>query len=234
MKNDPKIIVAIDASSKSEAQNLVSKLNPELCRIKIGSTLFTKEGPALIESFHQQGFEIFLDLKFHDIPQQVAGACQAAAELGVWMVNVHVVGGITMMKAAREALSKFPAEKRPLLIGVTVLTSLNESDLSGIGIEVDLAGWVLQLANAAKTAQLDGVVCSPQEISLIRKTLGKDFLLVTPGIRLETDYSNDQKRILTPKRAIDAGSNYLVIGRPITESQNPKQTLETILETLND
>lgn len=225
----PKIIVAVDFPSLEPAREFVAKLNPQLCRLKVGSVLFTHYGPALIEEWQRQGFSIFLDLKFHDIPQTVAGACRAAAELGVWMVNLHLSAGPEALVAAREELAIFPASKRPLLIGVTVLTSLNAKDLTEVGMLNDVSSLVLRLALMAQMAGLDGVVCSPQEISLLRTKLKKPFLLVTPGIRLADQAADDQKRIATPKQAIQAGADYVVIGRPITQASDPQQTLQSIM-----
>lgn len=224
----PRVIVAIDFPSIEPARKLVAQLNPKLCHLKVGSVLFTHYGPALIEEWQNLGFSIFLDLKFHDIPQTVAGACRAAAELGVWMVNLHMSAGQDVLLAAREEMSIFPASKRPLLIGVTVLTSLNENDLRTIGVNSDLPAYVLRLATMAHVAGLDGVVCSPLEIALLRTTLKKPFVLVTPGIRLTSESNDDQKRIATPKAAISAGADYLVIGRPITQAEDPLRVLESI------
>jgi orotidine-5'-phosphate decarboxylase len=229
MSNQSKIIVAMDFPSIEPARELVAKLDPKLCRLKIGSILFTQYGPALVEEWQKLGFSTFLDLKFHDIPATVAAACRAAAELGVWMVNLHVSAGQAALIAAREELAIFPASKRPLLIGVTVLTSLNANDLRVVGVNDDVASMVLRLATLAQTAELDGVVCSPQEIALLRTKLKKPFVLVTPGIRLTAESNDDQKRIATPKTAISAGADYLVIGRPITQAKDPLQTLQSIV-----
>lgn len=230
--SDSKIIVAMDFPSIEPARKLAAQLNPKLCRLKIGSVLFTHYGPALVEEWQKLGFDIFLDLKFHDIPATVAGACRAAAELGVWMMNVHTSAGPEALSAAREAIDQFPAAKRPLLISVTVLTSLNENDLKSIGVDSDVESQVLRLANLAKTAKLNGVVCSPQEVTLLRSKMPKDFILVTPGIRDKIDH--DQKRVLSAKAAIAAGANYLVIGRPITQAANPLQALETIATDIQE
>lgn len=231
MSLQPRIIVALDYATEQEVLNFLPKLDPKLCRVKIGSTLFTHYGPALLEKISQRGFSIFLDLKFHDIPQQVAGACRAAAELGVWMVNVHVSGGLAMMQAAREAIQKFPAAQRPLLIGVTVLTSLNDSDLAQISYALPVAITVEHFAKLAARAQLDGVVCSAHEAACLRLTLPPEFLLVTPGIRLPEDSADDQKRLMTPEAAFAAGANYLVVGRSITQAKDPQRTLSHILAT---
>jgi orotidine-5'-phosphate decarboxylase len=228
MRGAPKIIVALDHATEQEALDFLSQLDPALCRIKIGSILFTHYGPSLLQKIIQHGFSVFLDLKFHDIPQTVAGACRAAAELGVWMVNVHISGGCAMLEAAREALQPFPQSSRPLLIGVTVLTSLNDQDLQKIGYSTPVEATVLKFAKMAYEAGLDGIVCSAQEAALLRRNLPRDFLLVIPGIRLETDALEDQKRVMTPRAAIAAGADYLVIGRSITHAKNPRQVLTKI------
>ena len=226
--SSPRIIVAMDFASIEPARALIQRLNPQLCRLKVGNILFTHYGPALIEEWQKQGFDIFLDLKFHDIPATVAGACRAAAELGVWMMNVHLFSGQEALIAAGEEIAKFPEKKRPLLMGVTVLTSLNENDLKIVGVQSDVRSLVLRLATLAKKVGLDGVVCSPQEVALLRATLHKDFVLVTPGIRIDDKTDHDQKRVLSAKAAITAGSDYVVIGRPITQAKDPLQMLQTI------
>ena len=227
-KKIPKIIVALDFSDKKSADNFVSHINPDLCALKIGKHLFTQLGPDYVRQLIQKGFFVFLDLKFHDIPNTVFDACTAAAELGVWMMNVHVMGGLEMMRAARRAIDQFPAEKRPLLIGVTLLTSLDEKYLQWLGIQDSIENTVLKMAKSAKECGLDGVVCSAFEAPLLRKKLGKDFLLITPGIRLEEDTHHDQKRVMTPKDAFAVGANYLVMGRSITASQDPIDILRKI------
>ncbi|MCX7120406.1 MAG: orotidine-5'-phosphate decarboxylase [Gammaproteobacteria bacterium] len=221
----PKIIVALDFHNKKSTDQFVSRITPELCALKIGKNLFTRLGPDYVRELIQKGFFVFLDLKFHDIPNTVADACSAAAELGVWMLNVHVSGGVEMMRAARRAIDQFPVEKRPLLIGVTLLTSLDEQYLKWLGVDDSVENTVLKFAKAAKECGLDGVVCSAHEAILLRKELGKDFLLVTPGIRLESDDNQDQKRVMTPKEAFAAGSDYLVMGRSITAAGDPEATL---------
>lgn len=233
-KTSPRIIVALDYSSLDDARQLINKLNPKLCRLKVGKIMFTRYGPDFVRELINKGFDVFLDLKFHDIPQTVAGACLAAAELGVWMMNVHVQGGQAMLRAASEILKQLPDEKRPLLIGVTVLTSLEESDLKNIGINENLEDVVTRYATIAKDSGLDGVVCSAKEAVILRKKLGKEFLLVTPGIRLATDDKQDQKRILTPKAAVSAGADYLVIGRSITQADDPVSLLHRIQKDIND
>ena len=224
--NDPKIIVALDYPSAQPALDIVVRLDPALCRVKMGKELFTAAGPALVETLVARGFGVFLDLKFHDIPNTVAGACKAAARLGVWMINVHASGGRAMMQAAREALAG--EAQRPKLIAVTVLTSMGESDLADIGMQGSSNDVVLRLARLAQSAGLDGVVCSAQEARVLRAACGAGFNLVTPGIRLADAKQDDQKRVMTPRAAMDAGANYLVIGRPITQSPDPLATLQRI------
>ena len=224
--NDPKIIVALDYASQPEALALVERLDPKLCRLKVGKELFTACGPALLDELHRRGFEVFLDLKFHDIPNTVASACKAAARLGVWMVNVHALGGRRMMAAAREALEG--TGKRPRLIAVTVLTSMGQADLNELGIAGEPRDTVLRLAALAQASGLDGVVCSAQEAAALRQERGADFCLVTPGIRPASAAQDDQVRIVTPAEAVRLGSNYLVIGRPITKAADPLQVLQQI------
>lgn len=224
--NDPKIIVALDFSNSRGALALVEKLDPALCRLKVGKELFTAAGPALVESLQQRGFSVFLDLKFHDIPNTVASACKSAAALGIWMVNVHALGGRRMMTAAREALEG--VRQRPKLIAVTVLTSMCQADLNELGIPGEPRDTVLRLAGLAQESGLDGVVCSAQEAAALRHERGEAFCLVTPGIRPATASRDDQMRIVTPAEAIRLGSNYLVIGRPITQAPDPVQVLKQI------
>ncbi|MDP2155207.1 MAG: orotidine-5'-phosphate decarboxylase, partial [Sulfuricella sp.] len=193
--NDPKIIVALDFAVQKDALALVERLDPKMCRLKIGKELFTVAGPALVEQLVERGFDVFLDLKFHDIPKTVASACKAAARLGVWMVNVHALGGRRMMEAAREVLDD--AAKRPKLIAVTVLTSMGREDLNELGIPGEPQETVLRLARLAQESRLDGVVCSAQEAALLRHELGTDFCLVTPGIRPANAALDDQVRIVT-------------------------------------
>lgn len=226
-KIDPKIIIALDYSDKQAALNLVKKLDPIHCRLKVGKQMFTAYGPDFVKHLIDSGFDVFLDLKFHDIPNTVAKACEAAMELGVWMLNVHALGGLAMLEAARAAIPK-DDPKAPLLIAVTLLTSLNESDIRAIGLSGRLTDHVVSLARLAESAELDGVVCSPLEISLLREHIHSDFILVTPGIRLPTDELHDQQRTLTPGEAIRRGANYLVIGRSITLSEKPKEILRQI------
>lgn len=227
---DPKIIVALDYPHAAPALELVQRLEPSLCRLKVGKELFTVAGPQFVEQLQKRGFDVFLDLKFHDIPNTTAQACKAAASLGVWMVNVHALGGRRMMETAREALANVP--DRPKLIAVTVLTSMAQEDLHGIGITASPAEMVSRLAGLAKDSGLDGVVCSAQEASALRQQCGKDFCLVTPGIRPANAAANDQSRIMTPSAALEAGSSYLVIGRPITQAVNPLIALQEISQDI--
>ena len=223
--NSP-VIVALDYASAADAMRLVEKLKPEQCRLKIGFELFTSAGPAIVEQFVDRGFEVFLDLKFHDIPNTVASACAAAARLGVWMLNVHASGGRRMLVAAREAIEPF--RPRPLLIGVTVLTSHSATDLVDIGLNVSPADQVARLAALTKESGLDGVVCSAQEASDLRAAHGPEFVLITPGIRPAGSARGDQERIVTPSEAIKRGAHYLVIGRPITQASDPVAMLEFV------
>ncbi|MBI0154354.1 MULTISPECIES: orotidine-5'-phosphate decarboxylase [Gilliamella] len=226
------IIVAVDFADTKSAWNFIDKVEPKDCRLKIGKELFTHAGPDFIKQIKQKGFDIFLDLKFHDIPNTVAKAVAAAAELGVWMTNVHASGGIRMMAAAKDALYPF-GKDAPLLIAVTVLTSMESSDLKEIGIEVSPLEQATRLALLAKNCGLDGVVCSAKEVQSFRTRLGSDFKLVTPGIRPAGSTPDDQRRIMTPQRAQAAGADYLVIGRPITQAEDPSKALQTILSTLD-
>jgi len=223
---DPKIIVAMDFADVALADTLATRLNPELCRLKVGKELFVSAGPVFVERLHELGFEVFLDLKFHDIPNTVAAACRAAADLGVWMMNVHALGGLDMMRAAVDAVASY--DHQPQLIAVTVLTSMDQADLDDIGLQASPAECVNRLSALAQQAGIAGVVCSALEASLLRARRGDDFTLVTPGIRLAESSDDDQKRVMTPQRAIAAGANYLVIGRPITQSDDPLKTLESI------
>jgi orotidine-5'-phosphate decarboxylase len=221
-----KIIVALDFPDAASALALVDRLDPALCRLKVGKELFTVAGPDLVRALVARGYEVFLDLKFHDIPNTVAAACRAAAGLGVWMMNVHASGGRRMMQAAREALAELP--QRPLLIGVTVLTSMSAEDLAETGIAAAPADQVMRLASLTQACGLDGVVCSAQEAALLRQRLGEDFRLVTPGIRPAGSEAGDQRRVMTPTQAIAAGASDLVIGRPITAAGDPVKVLQSI------
>jgi len=225
-----RIVVPLDVPDAAGSVDLAARLDPALCRLKVGKELFVAAGPAVVGELHARGFEVFLDLKFHDIPNTVAGACRAAARLGVWMVNVHASGGAAMMLAAREAIAGAP--KPPLLIAVTILTSLAEADLGTVGYSGTVAANVERLARLAQGCGLDGVVCSAHEASTLRAALGPGFALVTPGIRLPDSPPDDQARILTPAEAIRQGSHYLVIGRPITQSADPAGTLKSIASSL--
>ncbi len=229
---DPKVLVALDYDNEQNALDFVAQLSPSECRLKVGKEMFTYFGPTFVKKLIDLGFDVFLDLKFHDIPNTVAKAVTAAAEMGVWMVNVHASGGPEMMAKAKSALERF-GNKAPLLIAVTVLTSMDEAELKRLGINKSPQEQVLYLANLAKESGLDGVVCSAQEASCLKQSLGDDFKLITPGIRPAGSDIGDQKRIMTPKKAIEAGSDYLVIGRPITQSENPNLTLIEINKTLS-
>lgn len=224
--HDPKIIVALDYADSKSALQLVNQLDPSLCRLKVGKELFTSAGPSFVEQLARADFGVFLDLKFHDIPNTVAKACAAASNLGVWMLNVHASGGLEMMQAAKEAINS--SANKPLLIAVTVLTSMNQQTLQQIGIQADLTTHVLNLAKLTQQAGLDGVVCSALEAAMLRAQLGNDFCLVTPGIRPANVNQDDQSRVVTPADALNNGASYLVIGRPITKAENPLAALKAI------
>jgi len=226
-KDDPRIIVALDFPSDKPALALVDQLDPSRCRLKVGKELFTRSGPELVRTLGNRGFEVFLDLKFHDIPNTTAAAVSAAADLGVWMVNVHASGGEKMMAACRESLERF-GQQRPLLIAVTVLTSMTVDDLAAIGIADSPRAQVSRLATLTRNCGLDGVVCSAQEAPALKTEQGAGFKLVTPGIRPLSADRGDQQRIMTPSDALKAGSDYLVIGRPITQAADPPAALEAI------
>lgn len=223
----PRIVVALDYADPTEALAMAGRLDPRQCRLKVGKELFTRGGPALVRQLVAGGFEVFLDLKFHDIPNTVAQAVKAAAELGVWMVNVHALGGRKMLQAARAALDDVP--RRPLLIAVTVLTSLDEAELHEVGLAGAVEDNVSRLAALTQQCGLDGVVCSAREARSLRARFGPRFQLVTPGIRPGGADLNDQKRSMTPVEALRAGADYLVIGRPITQAADPRQALQTIV-----
>lgn len=221
------VIVALDFANETETLQFVRQLDPSLCQLKIGKELFTATGRSLVEKLINQGFKLFLDLKYHDIPNTVAQACKVAAEMGVWLVDMHASGGRRMMEAAAEAVAN--SSHKPHLIGVTVLTSMSQEDLTEIGFQAAAQDLVLQWAKLAQSSGLDGVVCSAQESALLRQHLGQEFLLVTPGIRLDTaNNSDDQRRIMTPEQALIAGSSYLVMGRPITQATDPVAVLREI------
>ncbi len=230
--NDPKIIVALDYADADSALKLVNQLDPALCRLKVGKELFTSAGPQFVEKLVRSNFGVFLDLKFHDIPNTVAKACSAASNLGVWMLNVHASGGLEMMQAAKQAVDS--SDTKPLLIAVTVLTSMNQETLNQIGIHTELSTHVLNLAKLTQQAGLDGVVCSALEAQMLRSNLGTEFCLVTPGIRPANASKDDQSRIVTPANALALGSSYLVIGRPITKAANPLAALEAISQECNN
>jgi len=225
--NDPKVVVALDFDNQADAVAFVDKLKPSDCRLKVGKEMFTYFGPEFVRELIRRGFDVFLDLKFHDIPNTVAKAVSAAAELGVWMVNVHASGGSEMMIKSKQALEKY-GDKAPILIAVTVLTSMGQEDLLGLGITKSPEEQVMALARLTQESGLDGVVCSAWEAKQLKATLGNDFKLITPGIRPVGAASDDQKRIMTPVEAMDVGADYLVIGRPITQSENPQSVLEKI------
>ena len=226
-----RVIVALDYPDAASALQLVAGLSPDLCRLKVGKELFTRAGPQLVEELAGRGFDVFLDLKFHDIPNTVASACHAAADLGVWMVNVHALGGERMLLAAREGLER--AKHTPLLIAVTILTSMDVHDLAAVGLSGTPEENVLRLATLAHLSGLDGVVCSSRETGILRDRLGPDFRLITPGIRPAGSQADDQRRVMTPADAISAGSSYLVIGRPVTQADDPVSVLRTINSELS-
>lgn len=224
------IIVALDAKSEYDALTIVEQLDPTLCRVKVGKELFTHEGPSVVKNLKNKGFEVFLDLKFHDIPNTTAQAVCAAADLGVWMVNVHASGGRKMMETCVERLQA--GNYQTQLIAVTVLTSMEREDLRDIGLDIEPVEQVKRLAKLTQESGLDGVVCSAQEAKILREMLGADFALVTPGIRPEGSNADDQKRIVTPKQAMQDGSTHLVIGRPITKAEKPTEMLKSILASI--
>ncbi|MHB8428839.1 MAG: orotidine-5'-phosphate decarboxylase [Acidiferrobacterales bacterium] len=225
-QQDPRVIVALDYPSRADALAFAGRVTPALCRLKVGLELFAAAGPGVVEELAARGFDVFLDLKFHDIPTTVARACAAASRLGVWMLNVHALGGIPMLEAARTALES--GAHRPLLIGVTVLTSHGAGTLSEIGLQSDPAAQVLRLAGLVQAAGLDGIVCSAQEAGILRVRFGADFVLVTPGIRPAGAAANDQQRTMTPLAAMRQGADFLVVGRPITQAPDPVAALDEI------
>ncbi|TPH22152.1 orotidine-5'-phosphate decarboxylase [Haemophilus haemolyticus] len=222
-----KIIVALDYEKESDALALVDQIDPSLCRLKVGKEMFTTLGMNFVKQLHQRHFDVFLDLKYHDIPNTVARAVRSAADLGVWMVDLHASGGLRMMEEAKRILEPY-GKDAPLLIAVTVLTSMEDLDLLQIGINASPMEQVLRLAHLTQRAGLDGVVCSPQEVEILRNACGEEFKLVTPGIRPTGADFGDQRRVMTPTAAIRAGSDYLVIGRPITKADNPVEVLRSI------
>ncbi|KZY31819.1 orotidine 5'-phosphate decarboxylase [Oleiphilus sp. HI0081] len=224
------LIVALDYPDSASAIKMAESLDPSYCRVKVGKELYTRCGPQILESLHGLGFEVFLDLKFHDIPNTTANAVAVAADLGVWMVNVHASGGRQMMEACVSKLTSY--QKKPLLIAVTVLTSMQDADLHELGLEVSAQQQVNRLAELSRDVGMDGVVCSSHEVAELKANLGADFKLVTPGIRPAFASVGDQKRIMTPYEAVQAGSDYLVIGRPITQADDPMDALSKITKEL--
>lgn len=228
--SDPKVIVALDYADAASALNLADQIDPKRARVKVGKELFTRAGPDVVKALVNRGFDVFLDLKYHDIPHTVGRACAAAADLGVWMLNVHTLGGGAMMQAAREAVGS--GDDAPILIGVTLLTSMDQQTFEQIGLSGSMTDTVLRLASLANDNGLDGVVCSAQEATPLRQSLGADFQLITPGIRPAGSDRGDQHRTMTPAEALAAGSHYLVIGRPITAASDPMQALLDIESSL--
>ena len=235
-KQDSKIIVALDYADAASALQLVNQLDPLLCKLKVGKELFTEAGPQLVEQLIAKNFQVFLDLKFHDIPTTVKKACQAASNLGVWMLNVHASGGASMMHAAAEGvdIGSQGSTQKPLLIAVTVLTSMNQANLSEVGIAETVENQVLKLAKLTQQSGLQGVVCSAMEAQLLKQQLPNDFLLVTPGIRPASASLDDQSRVLTPTQALSMGASYLVIGRPITQAKQPLDALIAIHQEISN
>ena len=230
--DNKRVIVPLDFADAAAALALAARLDPALCRVKVGKELFTAAGPGVVTQLQDRGYDVFLDLKYHDIPNTVAGACRAAAKLGVWMLNVHASGGEAMLRAAREAVDA--AARRPLLIAVTVLTSLADADLARVGFTGSAAQVVERLAALTRACGLDGVVCSAREAPQLRRASGSAFRLVTPGIRLADSKPDDQSRTVTPAEAVRLGADYLVIGRPITQSRDPVAALESIRQSLQE
>ena len=228
----PRLVIALDFPSGKEAIDLARRLDPGLCRLKVGKELFTRTGPDLLEALQGMGFSVFLDLKYHDIPNTVAAACRAAADLGVWMVNVHALGGRRMLEAAVEALAH--ANQRPLLIAVTLLTSLDETDVAEIGLDAGIEATTQRLALLSRQAGLDGVVCSAREASGLRSVCGPGFCLVTPGIRPVEAQQDDQRRVMTPVDALAAGADYLVVGRPVTRAADPAGAVRGMAESIGE
>jgi len=222
----PRLIVALDYPAAAPALALADSLDPSRCRLKVGKELFVAAGPGLVRELVERGYDVFLDLKFHDIPATVAAACHVAADLGVWMLNVHASGGRRMLEAATDAVRQ--SEHKPLLFGVTVLTSLSAQDFAELGCQRDIPGQVMTLATLCEQSGLDGVVCSAREADMLRREMPRDFRLVTPGIRPAGSDAGDQRRVLTPAEAIRAGVDYLVIGRPITAAVDPLAALQSI------
>lgn len=222
----PRIIVALDFAAEAPVWTLVDPLNPRACRLKVGKELFTRCGPDLVKRLSDRGFDVFLDLKFHDIPTTVAGACRAATDLGVWMINVHALGGRAMLEAARAAVACAP--QGPLLVAVTILTSMDDRAVAEVGLTGSARENVLRLSALAAECGLDGVVCSAREADPLRQAHGAEFRLVTPGIRLPDARPDDQSRTLTPDQALAQGADYLVVGRPVTQADDPVKALQTL------
>lgn len=231
--NGPRIVVALDYPTAEEALAFADRVTPDQCRLKVGLEMFSASGPSFVTRLVDQGFDVFLDLKFHDIPTTVARACLQAARLGVWMVNVHTLGGRQMLEAAREAVDH-AIRRPPLLVGVTLLTSQTATDMAEIGLTGDVRAQVRRLTSLAHAAGLDGVVCSAQEAGDLRKQFGENFTLVTPGIRPVGTPVQDQQRSMTPAEAVNQGADYLVIGRPITRARDPVNTLHEICQQIPD
>lgn len=223
---DSRVIVALDFPNEKNALALVDRLEPGSCRLKVGKELFTRAGPALVQALGSRGFDVFLDLKFHDIPNTVASACHAAADLGVWMLNVHALGGTRMLTAAREGIER--SGHSPLLIAVTILTSMDNDDLLSVGLAGTPEDNVRRLALLAESCGLDGVVCSSRETTMLSEQVSDKFILVTPGIRPSGSAPDDQRRVMTPVEAVRSGASYLVIGRPVTQADDPTGVLRTI------
>lgn len=229
---DSKIIVALDYPDAASAMPLIGQLTPDLCKLKVGKELFTATGPDFVRSLAKRGFKVFLDLKFHDIPNTVASACAVAADLGVWMMNVHASGGRKMLETANNRLAQL--QEKPLLIAVTILTSLSEEEIHEVGYSGSAQDNVLRLAKLTESAGLDGVVCSPLEAAAVRNATNTAFKLITPGVRPVFASSDDQKRIMTPADALKAGASYLVVGRPVTAADDPMHNLQLILDEIKD
>ncbi|MCE0723905.1 MULTISPECIES: orotidine-5'-phosphate decarboxylase [Legionella] len=228
-----KLIVALDFDNEHDALNLVEKLDPKSCGLKVGSELFTLLGTNFVKQLIKRQFNVFLDLKFHDIPNTVAKACKAGADLGVWMMNVHASGGMSMMQAARKAIDSYGVN-RPILIAVTVLTSFNQNELTAIGVTAPVIDQVKKLAILTKESGLDGVVSSAQEVKIIKSACNDQFITVTPGIRLASNSNDDQSRVMSPRQAIEEGSDFLVVGRPITQAINPELVVDEILSSIQN
>lgn len=228
--SDPKIIIALDYPDANAALTMADQIDPRRARVKVGKELFTRSGPDVVRQLVSRGFDVFLDLKYHDIPHTVGRACAAAADLGVWMLNVHTLGGMAMMQAAKQAVGN--DADSPILIGVTLLTSMDQKTFEQIGLRGKMIDTVLRLAGLAKDSGLDGVVCSAQEATTLRDNLGAEFQLITPGIRPAGSDQGDQHRTMTPKQALEAGSHYLVIGRPVTAAADPMKALLEIENSL--